>query len=173
MFQASTALTRRVSISHRGRALVIHIARHNNWKLNLFLLCCFTAAFLFFSSIFLRVLLRLSSAVEVLYILPFLTFIVIWYLVVLRLGLWRSFGVEDMMIEDGKLHWERTAWLWRRRLDTPTRGVTDVQTKTPWHALSNRVEFTCNGRRHTVGDMLLQNEATEIAHELRRAVSHL
>lgn len=170
MFRVSTALARRVSISHRDRVLVIHIARHNDWKFNFVVLCCFTAGFIFFSSIFLKALLRVNSGVELLYILPFLAFPVVWYLLALRIGLWRSFGVEDVTIEDGKLHWERAAWLWRRKLDAPISSIADVKAKTPWHALSNRVEFTCYGQRHKVGDMLLQTEATEIAHELRRAV---
>jgi hypothetical protein len=41
---------------------------------------------------------------------------------------------------------------------------------TPWHALSNRVEFLALGRRRAIGDMLSRDEATELAHELRRAV---
>jgi hypothetical protein len=170
MFRAGTALARRVSILHQGHVLVVHIARHNDWKSNLFRLFFFTAAFLFFCSIFLRGIFRVNSAVEILHLLPFIVFIIIWYLLALRIGLWRAFGVEDLTIDNGKLHWQRTAWLWRRRLDAPIRGISDVQAKTPWHALSNRVEFTCNGRRYAVGDMLLQNEATEIAHELQRAV---
>lgn len=170
MFRKSTALARRVSISHQVHVLVIHLERRNDWKSNLFLLCCFTAAFFVLCSIFLRGLLRVNSAVEVLYLLPFLAFIAIWYLLALRIGLWRAFGVEDLKVDSGKLQWDRTAWLWRRRLDVPIGDISDVQAKTPWHALSNRVEFTCNARRYMVGDRLLQNEATEIAHELRQAV---
>jgi len=130
---------------------------------------CFTAVFLFLCFIFLKGLSRIHSATESLYFLPFIAFIVVWYGLALRGGLWRGFGVEELVIEKGRLRWERTAWKWHRRFETNLSDISDVEAKTPWHALSNRVVFTCRGCRHTIGDMLLQDEADEIAEELARA----
>lgn len=160
---------RRVSISHRRNAVVIHIKRHNRWKLNIFLLLCFTAGFVVFFSVFLKGLFRIHSATESLYLLPFFIFIFVWYGLALRIGLWRSFGTEELILENGHIHWERTAWKWHRILDASLSDISDVKARTPWHALSNRVEFVCTGRCHTVGDMLLQDEAKDIAQELQRA----
>lgn len=169
MFRVGTALMRRVSISHQGSAVFIHIKRHNQWKSNLFLLLCFTAGFVFFLSIFLKGLFRIHSATESLYLLPFFLFIFVWYGLALRTGLWRGFGVEELVMENGHLHWKRTAWKWHRSLDASLSDISDVKARTPWHALSNRVEFVCTGRRYAVGDMLLQDEANEIAQELQKA----
>ncbi len=169
MFRIGTALQRRVSISHQGGALVIHINRHNQWKSAIWLLFWFTAAFLFFCSVFLRGLFRVHSVADSLYILPFVAFIVVWYAVAVRIGLWRAFGIEELVVEKGRLHWERTAWKWHREFETNLSDISDVEAKTPWHALANRVMFTCSGRTHTIGDMLLQDEANEIADELARA----
>ena len=122
-----------------------------------------------FLSIFLKGLFRIHSAIESLFLLPFFVFIFVWYGLALRIGLWRGFGVEELVLENRYLHWKRTAWKWHRSLDTSLSGISDVRARTPWHALSNRVEFVCAGRRYTVGDMLLQDEANEIAQELQKA----
>lgn len=169
MFRVGTALRRRVIISHRGDTLVIHINRHNQWKSAIWLLFCFTLAFLFFCSVFLKGLFRIHSAAESLYVLPFLAFIIVWYAVALRIGLWRGFGVEEIVVEKGRLRWERTAWKWRRQFETNLSDISDLEAITPWHALSNRVVFTCGGRSHTIGDMLLRDEADQIAEELALA----
>ena len=169
MFRTDTALVRRVSISHRGGSLCIHIKRHNQWRFFILLLLCFTAVFVFFCSIFLKGLLRIHSASDILYFLPFVLFILVWYGLALRIGLWRGFGVEDLVLENGHLYWERTVWKWHRKFDAALSDISDVQAKTPWHALANRVEFTCRGCRYRIGDMLLKDEANEIAHEVQRA----
>jgi len=169
MFRVGTALKPRVSISHRDGALVIHIKRHNQWKFAIWLLFWSTVAFLFFCSVFLRGLFRIHSAADGLYVLPFLAFIFVWYAMAMRIGLWRAFGVEELLVENGRLHWERIAWKWHRRLEANLSDISDVEAKTPWHALANRVILTCRGRTYTVGDMLLQDEANEIAEELARA----
>lgn len=129
----------------------------------------FTAFFLFFCSVILKGFFRIHSVVDSLYVLPVLAFVFVWYAVAVRIGLWRAFGVEELVIGNGRLHWERTAWKWRRQFETNLSDISDVEARTPWHALANRVVFTCSGRSHTVGDMLLQDEANEIAQELARA----
>ena len=48
--------------------------------------------------------------------------------------------------------------------------VPQVRAVTPWHTLSNRVEFTAFGRHRTIGDMLLRDETTEVEHALKKAI---
>jgi len=165
----NTALARRVSISHKEGNTVIRIKRSNLWKTSIWLLCWFTLAFLFFVSVLVRPLFHLHSARETLYVLPFLAFILVWYVMALRIGVWRAFGVEELVIGHGNLHWERTAWIWKRSLDASLADISDVRAKTPWHALSNWVEFTFRKSCYKVGGELLQDEAREIAHELKKA----
>lgn len=168
MFRVGEALNRRVSISHRDGNLVISIQRNNYWLLYIMLLLFFTGVFLVFFATFLRGLLRIRSAIEILYVLPFFAFILLWYTMAVRIGLWRAFGVEEIVIEHGHFQWCRAAGKWRRRFEASLEEISHVEAKTPWHSLSNRVEFTCKGHRYTVGDMLLQDEAKEIADEVKR-----
>jgi hypothetical protein len=136
----------------------------------IFLLLAFTAGFISFCSILIPPLIRSFSSRHLLIVLPFLAFILIWYFVGLRVGVWRAFGVEKVVIEADMLRWTRTALWWKRNVEIPTGEVTEVRAVTPWHALSNRVEFTALGLRRKVGDMLLRDETAELADELRHAV---
>jgi len=134
------------------------------------MLLAFTAAFVFFLSTFARPFFRGATMKDFLYVSPFLAFIMVWYVVGLHVTIWRAFGVEYLFVKGGLLHWTRTALFWTRKLEIPATDVTDVKAITPWHALSNRVELTARGKRRSVGDMLLRDEATELAHELRRII---
>jgi hypothetical protein len=165
-----TNLRRRVSITHKHGSVVVRIERHNDRTLYILLLLAFTAGFVSFCSILVPPLIRNFSFRNFLIVLPFLAFILIWYLIGLRVGVWRAFGVEQVVIEGDILRWTRTALWWKRDVEIPTSEVTEVRAVTPWHALSNRVEFTAHGRRRKVGDMLLRDETAELAHELRHAV---
>jgi drug/metabolite transporter (DMT)-like permease len=100
---------RRVTISHKAGALVVRIARNNDRPLYMILLAAFTAGFLIFAWVFGRGLTRITSATDVLYLLPFIAFILVWYTLGLRLGLWRAFGVEEIRISNGMFQWTRTA----------------------------------------------------------------
>ena len=168
MFYPNSALARRVSISHRNGSVVIRIRRNNRWKRAVFALFAVTIVCLYFSSIFLRGFFRIHSVVESFYLLPFIAFIVVWYIIGARIALWRAFGVEELTIGHGRLHWERTAWKWRRSFDGSLPDISQVKAKIPWHGLANRVEFTCEKRQWAIGDMLLQDEAKEIANELKK-----
>lgn len=66
--------------------------------------------------------------------------------------------------------WTRTALLWKSRLEIPTKDITGVKAVTPWHGLSNRVEFTVLGKQRAIGDMLQRDETTEVAHVLKMAI---
>jgi hypothetical protein len=105
-----------------------------------------------------------------LYVLPFLAFILLWYIIGLRLTVWGAFGVEQIVVEGGLFRWTRTALNWTRKLEIPAKDVTDVRAITPWHGLSNHVEFRAHGRSRGVGDMLMRDEATELAQKLSHTI---
>jgi hypothetical protein len=163
-------LARRVSIAHENRWLVINIQQHNDRALYVGLLLCFTIIFGFLCSVFVPAFFRAESARQVLYLLPFTLFFGLWYFLSLRLGLWRAFGVEKIAISQGALLWERKALWWKRKLEVAGSDITDIVAKTPWHGLSNRVEFTLKGKTYRIGDMILRDEANEIVRDLRSAI---
>jgi len=163
-------LRRRVSVSHNRGAVVVQIRRHNQSTFYIFSLLAIAAVFIFLCSVFVPPLLRNFSLHALAYSLPFLAFIMVWFVIGLRIAVWRAFGVEQIVISEGMFQWTRTALWWKREVKIPIRTVTEVKAVTPWHALSNRVELTADGRRQTVGDMLSLDETTELAHEMRRAI---
>lgn len=162
--------SRRLSISHRRHALAVSIARNSNWTTYVFMLILFTVVFGWFFTLFVRGLFRTSSSTNILYVVPFLAFIILWYAVGLRIALWRSFGEEELVVENHGLHWTRKALFWVRSVEIPVTEIKDVRAITPWHSLSNHVEFTVRGRRHKVGDMLGRDEAVELSDELQKVV---
>jgi uncharacterized membrane protein len=162
---------RRVSIRHQHGALLIRIKRHNDRTTQIILVVGFTAGFAYFCSVLMPPFFRFGFSKEVLILLPFVGFLILWYLIGLRFSVWRAFGTEEISVNGGILHWTRTALCWKRDFETATADVTEVRAVTPWHSLSNRVEFTSRGRQHAVGDMLLRDEANELAHELRQALA--
>jgi hypothetical protein len=170
MFNFGKRFRRRVFVDDKHGAMTVKIERHNDRTLNILGLTAFTVVFLFFCNIFARPLLRRISLTDFLYVLPFMLFILVWFVIGLRLSLWRAFGVENIVIEGGVLHWTRTALVWKRSLDIPTREITEVRAITPWHGMSNRVEFVANRKKRVIGDMLLRDETTELAHKLSRSL---
>jgi hypothetical protein len=162
---------RRLSIKHdKNGAFSVTISRNNNANTYIFMLILCTGIFVWFASLFVSGLMRRPLSSDALYVLLFAAFIALWYSIALRVSLWRSFGTEEVIVEDGKLRWTRKALFWVRRLEIPTQGITGVDAVTPWHALSNRVEVTALGRRQKIGDMLLRDEAMELAQRLRHAI---
>ena len=130
----------------------------------------FTFAFGYLCTVFVPAFFRVRSLKDWLCLLPFAGFSVLWYVIVSRFSLWRSFGVEEVILSQGTLQWHRKALWWKRNFEAAQSEITDVISKTPWHALSNHVEFVCRGRSYSIGDMILRDEATEIAHALRSAL---
>ena len=162
--------SRRLSISRRHHALAVSIGRNSNWTTYVFMLILFTCVLGWFFTLFVRGLFRTPSSSNILYALPFLAFIVLWYAVGLRIALWRSFGVEEVVVENNVLRWTRKALFWVRNVEIPMKDITDVRSITPWHSLGNRVEVTAHGKRHKVGDMLGRDEAVELSDQLQKAV---
>jgi hypothetical protein len=134
------------------------------------MLVLFTFVFAWFITLFARGLFKSPFSSDKFYVLPFFAFILLWYAVGLRIALWRSFGVEELVIEDGVMRWTRKALFWVRQLEIQTKEITGVRAVTPWHAQSNRVEFTALGKRQKIGDMLLRDEAIELCEKLQKAV---
>jgi hypothetical protein len=160
-------------IHHQHGVLTVRIERHNNRTQYVVMLAAITAAFVFFMYTFVRPFFRGAAAKYFLYVSPFIAFVLLWYIIGLRLTVWRAFGIEQIRVEGGLLRWTRTALFWRRKLEVPAADVTDVKAMTPWHGLNNRVEVTVRGRRRIIGDMLLRDEATQLAHELKHTASLL
>jgi hypothetical protein len=94
----------------------------------------------------------------------------LWYTLALRLGVWRLFGVEEIVVRGGEFHWTRTALRWVRTVHIPVHALTQIRAVTPWHSLSNKVEITTRRSRYGIGDMLLGDETQELAHRLAQAV---
>jgi hypothetical protein len=148
----------------------VRIDSHNDRLLYIGMLLVFTAAFLYFCYLFVSPFFRRPLPANWFYVLPFLAFVFLWYFVGLRVAGWRVFGVEEIVVNGNTLRWTRAALFWKRRLEIPTKVITQVRAVTPWYTLSNRVEFTALGRQRTIGDMLLRDEATEIEHTLKKAI---
>ena len=172
MFNSSQKnFQRRVHISHKHGAFIVQIARHNDRSTYIMMLLMFTAVFVFFIYIFIHPFFnRTATLNDLFYISPFIAFVLWWYVVGVRIAVWRAFGIEQITVDGGLFMWTRTALFWKRKLEIPPAEVTSVKAITPWHALSNRVEFTAADRRRCIGDMLLRDEAMDIAHELSHAI---
>lgn len=171
MFTFKKRLRRRVLVSRKHGALIVRIGPHNDRPTYILLLAAFTVVVAYFMYVFIRPFFYRATLRDLLYMLPFIAFVSLWYVIGLRIGLWRAFGIEQIVIEDGRLSWSGTALFWKRNLEIPVTEITDIKAVTPWHSLSNHVEVTASGRRRSVGDMLLRNEATELAHELKHSIS--
>jgi membrane protease YdiL (CAAX protease family) len=170
MFNFQNNFRRRVFFEHEHGALAVRIERHKERMMYRFLLIVFTGAFLFFFSTLTRPLLRDFSATTFFALLPFIAFILVWYITALRIGLWRSFGIERIVVQHGIFQWNRTALFWKRNVELPTTEISQVKAVTPWHGLSNRVEVTIGSKQQTIGDMLPRDEAAELANRLRNAI---
>jgi hypothetical protein len=134
------------------------------------MLVMFSCIFAWILTIFARQLFRSPFSTDELYALPILAFVLLWHVIAARIALWRLFGVEELILQHGVMRWTRKALFWVRRLEVETKDITGVRAVTPWHGQSNRVEFTARGKRRSIGDMLLRDEAIELSEKLRKAV---
>jgi hypothetical protein len=164
------SLRRRLSIRSSNGALSATISPNNNRATYVLMLVMFTCVFAWFLTLFARPFFKTPFSSDNLYLFPFLGFVVLWYVIGVRIALWRLFGVEKLIVESGVMRWTRKALFWARQLEVPTKDITGVRAVTPWHAQSNRVEFTALGKRRSIGDMLLRDEAIELSEKLRNAV---
>ena len=162
---------RRVSVQQGDRdTLVVEIARHKNWLMSIFGLAWFTAFFSVFEFEFIAPFFREPLSSQNLVLFPVIAFIALVYFLGARVAMWRAFGVEQILIENGVFSWTRKALFWRRKLELRVVEITAIRTATPWHNLSNRVELTAQNRHFRIGDMLRRDETYELAWCLRRAI---
>jgi hypothetical protein len=162
-------LRRRLTLSHAHGHVHARIAPQNEksgpWSVLLFtLVFVFVFSLTFLPSCFRQPGSSLPCLLTLL--IPFLGF----PLFMAYASIWALFGVEEVIVQDGTLRWTKTALLWKRRFETITADISSVEAITPWHSLSNRVEFTAHGRRYTIGAKLLRDEAIELASALKHAL---
>lgn len=163
-------LRHRLSIRWNDGALSATISPNNNRATYVLMLVMFTCIFAWFLTLFARPLFKSPFSADKLYLIPFLAFVLLWYVIGVHIATWRLFGVEEVVVEHGVMRCTRRTLIWVRELEVRTRDITAVRAITPWHAQSNRVEFTALGKRRSIGDMLLQDEAIELSEKLRKAV---
>ena len=128
-----------------------------------------TAAMLLIAPTFIAPLHRANWPRPALYVLPLLGLFIGAYLIALWISLWQAFGIEEIVVRDGLLRWKWKVLWFKGELDIPAEEIFDVKAVTPWHG-DNRVEFSAQGRQFRIGEKILQDEATELAQALRRAV---
>lgn len=161
---------RRLSIRWNQGVLSATISPNNDRATYVIMIVFFTCIFAWFLTVFTRPFFKTPFSSDNFFLLPFLAFVLFWYILGVRITLWRLFGVEALIVERGVMRWTRKALFWVRELEVQTKEITDVRAVTPWHSLSNRVEFTALGKRRNIGDMLLRDEAIELSEMLRKAL---
>jgi hypothetical protein len=163
-------LRRRVSIEHSHGRVSVFIAPGNRQTVYLFALVWFSLGMFFLVSIFIEPLLHSGFSRSVLPVLLMFILVVGGCLYVMRALVFRALGVDEIVIQGGRLQWtSRALWL-KQQLELPASEISDVKAVTPWHAMRNHVEFTSGKRRYVVGDSLMHDETLELAAALKHAV---
>ena len=168
MFNIDKYLRRRVSIHHVSGASTIRIERQNSRGQYFWMMCLGTVVFSLFCNILFDTARRHPD--NLLYILVVLALGLTCYFIGIAIAVWGAFGVEEIVVKAGAIHWKRTALKWSRTRDIPVERITIIRAITPWHGLHNTVEITMDGNRQQIGDRLLHDEAIELARHLRKAV---
>jgi len=171
MYPLSLSRPRRVSIACVGDQLVVSIKRQGNHGHHIWMVVFFTIVCAIFCRVFAPAFFGAHSAREIAYRLPFVCFILLWYVIVLRFSLWSAFGVEEVVVRRDTITCTRRILWWERAFEAPLDDVANITVKIPWHEGSGSVRFTAKERAYTIGDQILPAEANEIADELRRAIS--
>jgi len=161
-------LQKRVSIAQSHGCLRIQVAHINRRGLGIFGLLFSTLFLLLAGPVFIGPLWRAGWSIEALYLLPLPVLVAIAYLIAIHTCLWEAFGREEIVVQDGLLRWTCKALWWKDELEVPVGEISDVRAVTPWHG-GNRVELTARGRSYRVGEKILRDEATHMAHALRGA----
>jgi len=148
----------------------VHIAKHNDRASYAFVLLSVTAALLFFCFYLVPPFFQGAFSKHALWALPFLVFLLGWYGVASRITVWRSFGVEQIVVSGDRLRWTRTALGWKRTVEIPSGDITELSVVAQRRSPGSRVALTALDRRYYIGDMLLHCEAVELARALRWAL---
>ena len=168
MLDVKSHLRKRVNIGHRNHGLAVRIERQNSRWLYLWIACLSTVFFGLFADMVVRTMLR--NPHDWLYISPVLLLGLTCYAVALALAAWGAFGVEELTVEEGALRWTRKVLTWSRTREIPASSITTIRAVTPWHGLDNTVEVIADGKQRRIGDKLLRDEASELAHRLGQAL---
>ena len=163
-------LRRRVSLEYSHGRLHVNIAAENQRTAYIFIVAWFSCAAMFLIWTFTRAVWRSGFSGDDWPLLLILATVIGVFLVVLRSTIWRAFGVDEIVIQGGRLQWtSRALWL-KQELELPASEISDVKAVTPWHAMRNHVEFTHRARRYFIGDALLHDETVELALALKHAI---
>ncbi len=154
------------SIQKNGSLLLIKIDAVSNWGFYTISLVITAGIFVCGLWIFMPALLKLRTFNEALYCLPFIGFLLLWFIGGMRIILQRLSSVE-LYAGRGSFRWSHTIWRWRRDIEARQEDVTAVIAKTRWYG--NRLNITISDRTYSLGD-LLDDDIAIVAQELRRAL---
>jgi hypothetical protein len=175
VLNARYMLSRRVSINREHGELRVRIARRNDSGQFVFGLFVSTAIFVGFCYFIVKTFLRNHYSTDPVVVLLFTGMLLVGfvgYSACAAWCFWEAFGKEEILLERGVLRLTRTALWWVRTSRIAAGDISEIAAITPWHG-RNCLEFTAKGRRHKVGEMILRDEAMQVAHELRRALGLL
>src|SRR3989442_15970610 len=108
----------RISISQKHGDVVIKIKSRHSRVLYTAMIVVLTLVLLWFSWIFVPALRNVKSARGFLILLLPIAFVVVWYLVGLRIAMWRAFGLEKIVVKGQTVLWSRKALWWARTVQT-------------------------------------------------------
>ena len=169
MFKVRGHLRRRVHTNHEANRLIVRIERQNSRALYFWFICLGTMVFASFCDMMWSGFVR--NRHDAYYtILPVLALGVVCYGIALAFGIWGAFGVEEVVVESGSLHWKRTALKWTQTSIILVTDITGITAIAPWHRLDNTVEISTDRKCRRLGDKLLRDEALELANDLRHAI---
>jgi hypothetical protein len=150
----------------KNGSLLIKIDAVSNWGSYAVGLMIVSGVFVFGLWMFTPVLFKVRTITEALYCLLPVTFLLLWFMIGLRIILERLCSVE-LSVKKGIFRWRSQISLWRRDLDARQEDVTAVIAKARWYG--NRLNLTMNGKTYSLGD-LLDEDMEIVARELRRAL---
>jgi hypothetical protein len=150
----------------KNGSLLITIDAVSNWAFYAVGLLIVSGVVVYGLCMFAPLLFKVRTFTEALYGLLPIAFLLVWFIVGLRLILERISSVE-LSVRGGIFRWSYRIWRWRRDLEARQDDVTAVISKARWYG--NRLIVTMNGRTYSLGE-LLRDDMEMVARELRRAL---
>lgn len=121
-----------------------------------------------FFILFLLPIVRVTSPSDLLWkALPAFVFGAPFFLIFRRL-FEREFADQVVTVSTDRIAWIRKTKWWTRKRCLDSNEITDVSASTGWSGLG-RVDITAKGRRHTILDQLLNEDAVRFAREVKLA----
>jgi hypothetical protein len=150
----------------KNGSLLIKIDAVSNWGFYAGGLMIVSGVFVYGLWMFAPLLLKVRTLTEALYCLVPVAFLLLWFIVGLRIILERLCSVE-LSVGSGIFRWRYKISRWRRDLEARQDDVTAVIAKARWYG--NRLNVTMNGRTYSLSD-ILDDDLEIIARELRRVL---